>query len=56
MRRHCDAKCDAISSDRAEVLARAVVMVAQMPPRDDERQAVLARVVAAFGGSASPAE
>ena len=52
----CDAKCDAISEDRTELLARAVVMVAQMQLRDDERQAVLERVVGALGGLASPAE
>ncbi len=42
----CDAKCDAISGDRIEVLARAVVLVAGMNIPEAAREAVLARVVA----------
>jgi len=43
---NCDAKCDAISADRIELLARAVVLVAGMNLAEAERAAVLARVVA----------
>ena len=42
----CDAKCDAISADRIELLARAVVRVAGMRIPETAREAVLARVVA----------
>ncbi len=42
----CDAKCDAISPDRIELLARAVVLVAGMNLAEAERAAVLARVIA----------
>jgi hypothetical protein len=42
----CDAKCDAISADRIELLARAVVLVAGMKLAEAERAAVLARVAA----------
>jgi len=42
----CDAKCDAISTDRLEVLARAVVLVAGVKLADAEQAAVLARVIA----------
>jgi len=42
----CDAKCDAISPDHVELLARAVVLVAGMNLAEAERAAVLARVVA----------
>ena len=42
----CDAECDAISTDRIEVLARAVVLVAGMRIPEAAREAVLARVVA----------
>ena len=42
----CDAECDAISADRIEVLARAVVLVAGMRIPEAAREAVLARVVA----------
>jgi hypothetical protein len=42
----CDAKCDAISTDRVELLARAVMLVAGMAIPDQIRAAVLARVVA----------
>jgi hypothetical protein len=42
----CDAKCDAISADRIELLARAVVLVAGMNLAEAERAAVLARVIA----------
>ena len=42
----CDAKCDAISPDRIELLARAVVLVAGMGIPEAAREAVLARVVA----------
>ena len=42
----CDAKCDAISPDRVELLARAVILVASMAIPEAARQAVLARVIA----------
>jgi hypothetical protein len=42
----CDAKCDAISADQVELLARAVILVAGMAIPEQERAAVLARVVA----------
>ena len=42
----CDAKCDAISPDRVELLARAVILVAGMAIPEAARQAVLARVIA----------
>jgi hypothetical protein len=42
----CDAKCDAISADRIELLTRAVILVAGMDLADAERDAVLARVIA----------
>ncbi len=42
----CDAKCDAISSDRIELLARAVVLVAGMSIPEAAREAVLVRVIA----------
>ena len=46
MRVHCDAKCDAFSPDRIDVLTRAVVLVAGMNLVEAERAAVLARVIA----------
>jgi hypothetical protein len=42
----CDAECDAFSTDRVEVLARAVVLVAGMNIPEAAREAVLARVTA----------
>ena len=42
----CDAECDAISADRIELLARAVVLVAGMRIPEAVRQAVLARLTA----------
>ena len=42
----CDAECDAISADRIELLAHAVMLVAGMNLANAERAAVLARVVA----------
>jgi hypothetical protein len=45
----CDAKCDAISLDQAELLARPVLLVAGMEISDPDRAAVLARVVADAG-------
>jgi hypothetical protein len=42
----CDADCDAISADRIDVLARAVILVAGMKLAEAERAAVLARVIA----------
>ena len=42
----CDAKCDAISGDRIELLARAVVLVAGMRIPEAAREAVLARLTA----------
>ena len=56
----CDAECDAISADRIELLARAVVLVAGMNLAEAERAAVLARVIAdltrqrAAAGAAPP--
>jgi len=44
----CDARYDALSSDRVEVLARTVLLVADMAIPDHDRAAVLARVVAAM--------
>jgi hypothetical protein len=41
----CDAECDAISTDRIELLARAVILVAGMNLAEAERAAVLARVI-----------
>ena len=46
MRIHCDAKCDAISANRIELLTRAVILVAGMNLAEAERAAVLARVTA----------
>ena len=48
----CDAKCDAISGDRIELLARAVVLVAGMSIPDATRGAVLAAVAAKILGGA----
>jgi hypothetical protein len=42
----CDAKCDAFSPDRIDVLTRAVILVAGMNVAEAERAAVLARVIA----------
>ena len=42
----CDAKCDAFSPDRIDVLTRAVILVAGMTIPETAREAVLARVVA----------
>ena len=42
----CDAECDAISRNRVELLARAVVLVAGMKLAEAERAAVLALEVA----------
>ena len=42
----CDAKCDAISANRIELLARAVILVAGMKLTEAVRAAVLARVIA----------
>jgi hypothetical protein len=39
----CDAECDAISTDRIELLARAVVLVADMKIPEAVREAVLTR-------------
>jgi hypothetical protein len=41
----CDAECDAISANRIELLTRAVVLVAGLAIPDNERAAVLERVV-----------
>jgi hypothetical protein len=48
----CDAECDAISTDRIELLARAVVLVAGMRIPEAAREAVLARVTAELGNAA----
>ena len=45
----CDAKCDAISQGRVELLARAVLLVAGMEISEPDRAAILARVVADAG-------
>ena len=45
----CDAKCDAISQGRVELLARAVLLVAGMEISESDRAAILARVVADAG-------
>ena len=42
----CDAQCDALSPDRVELLARAVILVAGMEIPEAVRAAVLARVLA----------
>ena len=42
----CDAKCDAISANRIELLTRAVILVAGVKLAEAERAAVLARVIA----------
>ena len=52
----CDAECDAISGDRLEVLARAVVLVAGMNIPEAAREAVLARVVAGLTQGAAQSE
>jgi len=44
----CDAQCDALSPDRVELLARAVLLVAGMAIPENDRAAVLARVVASL--------
>jgi hypothetical protein len=49
---NCDAKCDAISADRIELLARAVVLVAGMRIPEAAREAVLARVTAELANAA----
>ncbi|MFM8734980.1 MAG: hypothetical protein ACKOC8_07305, partial [Pirellulales bacterium] len=41
----CDAKCDAISADRVDLLARAVILVAGMAISEAAREAVLQRVI-----------
>ena len=48
----CDAKCDAISADRIELLARAVVLVAGMRIPASASEAVLARVTAELTNAA----
>jgi len=48
----CDAKCDAISADRIELLARAVVLVSGMGIPDAAREAALARVTANLASAA----
>ena len=52
----CNAECDAISTDRVEVLARAVVLVAGMNIPEAAREAVLARVVAGLTQDAAQSE
>jgi len=42
----CDADCDAFSTDRVEVFARAVVLVAGMTIPEAAREKVLTRVIA----------
>ncbi len=45
----CDAKCDAISADRVQLLARAVMLVAGMAIPEQMRAAVLERLIADLG-------
>ena len=45
----CDARYDALSSDRVELLARAVLLVARMVIPEAAREAVLAKVIADLG-------
>ena len=52
----CDAECDAISTDRIEVLARAVVLVAGMNIPEAAREAVLALVVDGLTKGAAQSE
>lgn len=52
----CDARCDALSTDRVELLARAVILVAGMAIPEEERSAVLSRVVARMVGRLTPCE
>ena len=56
LRRDCDAKCDARPSDRVDLLARAVMLVAGMAISEQERAAVLTRVVAGVAGRLTPCE
>ena len=46
----CDARYDALSPERVEVLARAVILVAQMAIPEAAREAVLARVTVELVG------
>ena len=48
----CDAECDACVTDRVDLLARAVVLVAGMAIPEAARAAVLPRVVADVGAEA----
>jgi hypothetical protein len=48
----CDAKCDAISPDRIELFARAVVLVAGMRIPEAAREVVLTRVTAELANAA----
>jgi len=52
----CDAECDAFSTDRVEVLARAVVLVAGMNIPEAAREAGLVRVVAVLTQGAAQSE
>ena len=47
-----DARCDAISADRVELLARALVLVAGMRMPESARETVLARVTAELANAA----
>ena len=51
----CDAECDAISADRIELLARAVVLVAGMNLPEADRAAGMSRLLAAVGKEAQRA-
>jgi hypothetical protein len=42
----CDARYDALSSDRVELLARAVILVAGMAISEAAREVVLAKIIA----------
>lgn len=50
----CDAKCDAISADRVQLLAHAVMLVAGMKIPEQMRAAVLDWVIADLGEHPMP--
>ena len=51
----CDAECDAISADRIELLARAVVLVPGMNLPEADRATGMSRLLAAVGKEAQRA-
>ena len=50
---NCDAECNAMSADRIELLARAVILVASLDFPEADRATVLARVLVAAGKEAA---